>query len=199
MNALSSIFSLIDYRRWRYGWKYLCGQTPWVTGQTPSEVVAFIKSNPPGKALDVGCGTGTHAFTLARYGWEVMGVDFVPHAIRKACKRAAHHDLPVTFSRADITRPLDLGHRFDFALDIGCLFGLSDKGRECYAGNLARLLKPGAWYMLYAWLPWIKNGTPRGISPEAVENLFRDRFCRCRMDVVEEKGRAAAWYWYRRK
>lgn len=196
---LLPITSLINYRRWKYRWKYLCGQTPWESGQTPPEVFEFIKANPTGRALDLGCGIGTHCLTLAGHGWAVVGIDYVAHAVRLARKRAVRNGLPATFIHADITRPLSLGQRFDYALDIGCLFALNDHERECYASNLACFLKPGAWYMLCAWLPWMKNGKPRGISPDAVEKLLYDCFTRSRFAAGEEKGRAAAWYWYRRK
>lgn len=158
MNALSPISSLINHRRWKYRWRYLRGQTPWETDETPAEVLEFIAVNPPGKALDLGCGTGTHSLTLARHGWEVTGIEFVPGAVRVARKRAADCGLTPTFIQADVSRTVGLDGPFDFALDIGCLFTLNEKERECYARNIARLLKPGAWYMLYAWLPWMNNG-----------------------------------------
>jgi methylase of polypeptide subunit release factors len=49
---------------------------PWDTGISPPELIDFINSNPPGKALDIGCGTGTNAIRLAKEGWRVTGVDF---------------------------------------------------------------------------------------------------------------------------
>ena len=55
---------------------------PWDTNQTPPEVLDFIKHKPPGKALDLGCGTGTNAITLAKNDWQVVGIDFVSKAIR---------------------------------------------------------------------------------------------------------------------
>ena len=199
MSALLPLTSLISPRRWKYRWQYLCGRTPWETGQTPFEVIEFIDTHSPGKALELGCGTGTHCLTLARHGWAVTGIDDVATAIRRASKKAAGHGLPVSFVHADVTRPLSLGGHFDYALDIGCLFALDDHERRRYAANLARLLKPGACYMLYAWLPWVKNGKPRGISPETVETVLGHGFARYRMTVGEEKGRPSAWYWYRRK
>jgi hypothetical protein len=70
---------------------------------------------------------------------------------------------------------------------------------EFIVRNLARILRPGAWFMLYAWLPWMNHGKPRGISPETVEKLFRDGFSRSCFAVGEEKGRASAGYWYQRR
>ncbi len=53
---------------------------------------------------------------------------------------------------------------YDYVLDIGCLFTLKDAGRTKYAGELARLLRPQGWYMLYAWLPRRWKGRMAGIS-----------------------------------
>lgn len=74
-----------EYCRARY-WRR---QTPWDTQVTPPEVMEFIARTPPGKAVDLGCGTGTNAITLARHGWRVTGVDFVPKAILAARAKAA--------------------------------------------------------------------------------------------------------------
>ena len=38
---------------------------------------------PPGRALDLACGTGRHALHLARLGWQVTAVDISPEAIRE--------------------------------------------------------------------------------------------------------------------
>jgi len=196
---LTSNAHLLNPRSWPYQWRYLRGNTPWENGRTPSEVVDFINTHPPGRALDLGCGTGNHALTLAQHGWEVTGIDFAARAIRKARAQAARSVLPVTFILGDITRPGCLDGTYDFALDIGCLFALRSDERAAYAGNLSRLLKSGAWYLLFAWLPRFVAGKPRGISPEAVELLLAGGFSRSRMEIGVEKGVAAAWYWYRRR
>jgi len=196
---LTSNAHLLNRRSWLYQWRYLRGDTPWENGHTPAEVIDFINTHPPGRALDVGCGTGTHALALAQQGWEVTGIDFAARAIRKARAKAARNSLPVTFILGDITRPGCLDGVYDFALDIGCLFSLSSDERAAYTCNLSRLLKPGALYLLFAWLPRFVAGKPRGISPEAVDLLLAGSFSRFRMTIGEEKGVAAAWYWYRRR
>ena len=38
---------------------------------------------PPGRALDLACGTGRHAVYLARLGWQVTAVDISADAIRE--------------------------------------------------------------------------------------------------------------------
>ena len=89
--------------RWKFQWRYWRRQTPWDTQITPPEVMEFIARTPPGKALDLGCGTGTNAITLARHGWQVTGVDFASKAISAARRKAAGAGLKIDFHTADVT------------------------------------------------------------------------------------------------
>ena len=184
---------------WRFQCSYWRGQTPWDTQMTPPEVMEFIAQAPPGKALDLGCGTGTNAITLARHGWQVTGVDFVPRAIRTARRKAAEAGLKIEFHTADVTDLSMLTGGYDYVLDIGCLFTLGEKERVRYAEALARLLRPQGWYMLYAWLPRPWKGGGWGISAEEVESLLQADFTKMRMVMGEEKGHPSAWYWFQRR
>ncbi len=184
--------------RWAFEWRYLRGQTPWDTGITPPEVMEFLAQTPAGKALDLGCGTGTNAITLARHGWQVTAVDFSPRAIQKARQKAASAGLSIAFHVADVTNLSMLHGPYDYVLDIGCLDRKSHEGRRRYARELERLTAPSSWYMLYAWLPRPWRGSLWGISVEEVHSLFGSLFTRERYVIGEEKGHPSAWYWYRR-
>jgi 2-polyprenyl-3-methyl-5-hydroxy-6-metoxy-1,4-benzoquinol methylase len=182
-----------------FEWRYWRGHTPWDTNITPPEVMEFIAEATPGKALDLGCGTGTNAITLAHHGWQVTGVDFVPKAIRKAHRKAAVAALEIEFHVADVADLKMLAGAYDYVLDIGCLFTLKQNDRIRYARELARLLRSQGTYMLYAWLPRPWKGRIRGISVEEVESLLRHAFLLTRLVIGEEKGYPSAWYWYQRK
>ena len=47
-----------DQRR-SFSERYAAGDIPWDSGITPPEIHEVLKELPPGKALDLGCGTGT--------------------------------------------------------------------------------------------------------------------------------------------
>jgi len=189
---------MLNRRRWQFQWRYWRSQTPWDTGITPPEVVEFLSQNTAGRALDLGCGTGTNAISLAQHGWRVTGVDFVPSAIGEARRKAAAAGLIIDFVTADVTNLKNIRGPFDYALDIGCLFGLDVKERVKYVENLIHLLRPGALYMVYAWLPREWSGRMVGITEDQLESLLEKAFTRERMVLGKEKGSASAWYWYRR-
>jgi len=192
MGRFAQIF---NPRWWLFEWRYGRGRTPWDTEITPPEVVEFMEGARPGRALDLGCGTGTNAIALARIGWEVTGVDFVPKAIRKARRKGARAGLKIDFRVGDVADLGDLEGPFDYALDIGCLFTLRAEQRRMYAAGLSRLLRKGGHYMLYGWLPRLGRGRPFGISPEEVDALFVPAFARTRTVIGEERGEGSAWYW----
>ncbi|MGB7630397.1 MAG: class I SAM-dependent methyltransferase [Candidatus Deferrimicrobium sp.] len=185
--------------RWKFQWRYWCRKTPWDTQITPPEVMEFIARTPPGKALDLGCGTGTNAITLARHGWRVTGVDFIPKAVLAARDKAARSGLAIDFLVASVTDLSALSGPFDYVLDIGCLHTLKSEDRKQYAVNLSRLLGPHAWYMLYAWLPRPSEGGVVGISAEEVESLLREGLSKFRVAIGEESGNPSAWYWFQRR
>ena len=185
--------------RWKFQWRYWRRQTPWDTQITPPEVMEFIHRTPPGKALDLGCGTGTNAITLARHGWRVTGVDFIPKAVFTARAKAARSGLAIDFLVASVTDLSALSGPFDYVLDIGCLHALNADDRLRYVVNLSRLLRPQAWYMLYAWLPRPSEGVVVGISTEEVESLLRGNFSSARIAIGEENDNPSAWYWYQRR
>ena len=60
---------------------------PWDSGVSPPELFEFMAAHPAGRAIDLGCGTGTNVVTLAEHGWQVTGLDYSPRAIRIASAR----------------------------------------------------------------------------------------------------------------
>jgi SAM-dependent methyltransferase len=184
---------------WLY---YLRGRTPWDTNVTPPEVVHTIEGPPaltPGRALDLGCGTGTNVIYLAQHGWEVVGVDFINEAVQKARKKAQVAGVQARFLVGDVTqleKIEDLGNGFDFVLDIGCFHSLTPDGQARYAAGLADRLRPGATYLLYAWGPDSGVGGGRGFSSEEVKETFSPHLRAVRIQHGEERDRRSAWYWF---
>ena len=182
-----------------FQWRYFRGQTPWDTSITPPEVMEFIDKSRPGRALDLGCGTGTNAITLARHGWKVTGVDFASRAIKLARKKAAKTGLDIEFHMADVTDLSMLKEPYDYVLDIGCLFTLRKEDRKKYAENLIKLVKQKGVFMLYAWLPRPWRGGTWGMSPEDVDALLKSGFSMIRSVIGKEKDFPSAWYWFEKK
>ncbi len=190
--------NLLKSRWWRFEWRYWRRQTPWDTNITPPEVMRFIEQTPPGRALDLGCGTGTNAITLARHGWKVSAIDFSVKAIRQARRKADAAKLRIDFRLGDVADLSALNGPFDYALDIGCLFTLAMDARQRCVDGLARLLSSGSRYMLYAWLPSRFGDPIMGMTAEEVAALTAPYFVQDQMVTGKDGDKASAWYWFTR-
>ncbi len=83
----------------------------WKRDAPPAELIALVEGSralPAGRALDLGCGTGTDTIYLATHGWDVTGVDLTPKALAAARRNAAAGVAPRLIN-GDVTRLTDLG------------------------------------------------------------------------------------------
>lgn len=176
-------------RLWFSARYWLPGRPPWDTGITPPEVESFVGSHAPGRALDLGCGTGTNVVYLAAHGWRAVGVDFAARAIAKARARARDSAIAARceFLVGDVTR-LAVAGTFDLALDIGCLHSIDVSGRAGYAAGVTRAVRPGGTFLLYAFSP---GGIAVGLTRDDVRELFGAFEV---VDIEEGRGRPSAWY-----
>lgn len=154
---------------------------PWEFDPTPAELIEVADRLGPGRALELGCGTGRQAVELGRRGWEVTAVDYVPAAIDLAGSRAEQARTTARFLVGDVTC-LDertLGGPFDLVYDIKCFHGLSPSRRAPYAAGIHTLCRPGTSFLLWA-LPRSRGrrllGMPAGVDPAEVDHLFGDAF-----------------------
>jgi SAM-dependent methyltransferase len=181
--------------RLRFEWRYWIGRTPWDSGITPPEVLDFLQRTAPGRALELGCGTGTNAVALAQRGWQVTAIDFSWQAVQAARRKARQAGVTVRFLRRDATRLDDLPGPFDLAVDIGCFHSLDPQARPGYATSLARLLRPGATYLLYTFLDE-EDGWP---AEADIRRLYGPEFELARLEHGEFDGRTSGWFtWTRR-
>ena len=191
----------MDRKSWSFDLRYLLGRPPWDTEVTPPEVVELIErgSLRPGRALDLGCGTGTNCIYLARHGWEMVGIDFSLLAIRRARRKARRAGVDCQFYRGDVTDLAFLADPFDLALDIGCLHSLPPEGWGRYAAEVTRLVRPDSLYLLYAFTPRPDRSPTRGVAPQEVHSLFTPAFAVEREEIGKDPtGPRSAWYWLRR-
>jgi SAM-dependent methyltransferase len=167
--------------RMLYRLTYRLGTPRWDTGVPSPELEQLVQGMAPGRALDLGCGTGADVVHLAGHGWETTGVDFAPEAIAAARKRAAAAGVSAGFVHADASRLADAGVRgpFDLLLDIGCYHTIPASRRDAYVAGAAGAARPGADFYLAGIADpprlWRLLGA-RGIGAEEIKSRFGPYF-----------------------
>jgi SAM-dependent methyltransferase len=170
---------------------------PWDTNKTPPELFHFIETNPPGRALDLGCGTGTNVITLAEQGWQAIGIDFIQKAIRTARKKTRKARVTAQYKVGDVTKLNEIKGYFDLILDIGCYHSLDPTRREVYRDNLKVLLAPGGVFLIYLFVKPEQTLRGSGVTEREL-NLFSNFMnLESRQEGTERGLRKSLWLTYR--
>src|SRR5262245_4193792 len=137
---------------------------PWDSGVPEPVLIQSVESSalPLGRALDVGCGTGTNAIWLAQHGYEVLGVDLAPLAIEKA-RAKLPPGLSCRFATLDFLAEKPEGGPFQLVFDRGCFHVFeASADRAKLAAQVATVLAPeGMWLSLIG----STEGPPREMGP----------------------------------
>ena len=151
---------------------------PWDIGAAQPALLELVRSFPPaGPVLDVGCGSGDLAIALAKDGYQVLGIDFVPAAIDQARTKAARLPAKVRdrleFSVGDAFRPSLLGRWFAAVVDSGFFHLFEPEDGDRFAAELSRVLVPGGRYYLLSFaLTFPVPNTPRAVSEAEIRARF---------------------------
>ncbi len=172
---------------------------PWDSGISPPELLEFIKEKPTGRAIDLGCGTGTNLITLAHHGWDVTGVDVAILALHKARRKAKAANAQVNLKLRDVSKLRGIHGPFDLALDMGCFHNLSERQRD-YLDRLDEILTPSGYWLLYAHLR-PADGTPsaHGLAPAEFESAAVRFDLVWRKDSHDKIGWDSMWALFQKK
>ncbi|MFD7091147.1 class I SAM-dependent methyltransferase [Streptomyces sp. NPDC059896] len=176
---------------------YREGKPPWDSGVTPPELVASTEGPDalaPGRALELGCGTGTNAVYLARHGWQVAAVDLVDRAVRQAREKTAAAGADVTVLCGDATRLDEVGvpGPYDLFFDLSCYCGIPPHRRDAYAAGLTKRAAPGARLLMFGYGP---EAFPDPISGVTADELGA-RFTGWQLDEVTPGTNPVPTFWF---
>jgi len=154
---------------------YFLRKARWDSGISPPELIEHLNVSSPGKALDLGCGTGTNAITMAQLGWDVVGIDISTRAIKAARRKAKSAGLDIVFVQGDVIKLNGIKGPFDLVLDIGCFHILTYRSQKRYIANLQQILHPDGTFLLYTHLD--KESVDD--APLTAEDKIREFFQEC--------------------
>src|SRR5262245_26452146 len=157
---------------------YRVGLVFWQRSSPPADLVALIEGPSalsPGRALDLGCGTGTDTIYLATHGWDVTAVDMVPKALATARRNATAAGVAPWFIEGDVTklRDIGVGDAYRLLLDFGCFHTLPDDRRRAYVASVAGAAAPGGTLLLYGFRrPPKAAAMHAGVTTDEVKHRF---------------------------
>ena len=191
---------------WAKDWRDL----PWAHEEPTLLLANICQVRKPGRALDIGCGAGTDSVALAKQGWDVTALDFMPKALEYTQQRAKAAGVSVTPIEADITEWV-APQTYDLVLDHGLLHNMDPVRHPAYRERLLKAIGEDGDFILLHWHPRYPNQPngkmgPRRVSRENILSFFAPElqerfFAREEFEELPDivgGGMTQAYYWFRR-
>jgi tellurite methyltransferase len=174
----------MDLAEWYERYQAEGESAPELTSTATPLLVECVSGLPPGRALDLACGTGRNALWLAQRGWGVTAVDGSPAAIDALRRRATQMNVPVNATLADL-------EKMDFAiapeswdLIAICYYSQRNLFETCKRGvvpggyivSIALRVEPG------------KENSPFRLQPGELRSYFED------FEVVHDREGRDLWH-----
>jgi SAM-dependent methyltransferase len=146
----------------------------WDVGRPSRYLVQAVTDGAvqPGRAIVLGCGTGTNAIYLASQGFDVTAVDVAPTALSLARDKARKAAVTVRWVLADVLA-LPRLEPFDLVFDRGCYHHIRRYDAPGYVETTRRLSHTGTRVLI---LGSRYTGSNRGGPPPIKEEEIRDDF-----------------------
>ena len=152
---------------------------PWYTPDLDRDIEEALATNrlSDSRVLDLGTGPATQAMKLAKRGFQVIGTDISPSAIRKAESAAKAAGLAIEFRVDDILRSKLETNLVDVIVDRGVFHVLPPEKRPVYVETVHRVLRPKGRLFLKCFSDK-EPGTfgPYRIPAKDLRREFRERF-----------------------
>ena len=105
-----------------------------------------------GELLELGCGTGRHAFALSRLGWQVDGYDRSPEMVARARRQSVKGGRKPSFGVGDMVN-LRTGRTYDGVISLFHVLGYQTSNRQLTGSiqTAAVHLRPGGLFLFDFW------------------------------------------------
>jgi SAM-dependent methyltransferase len=186
-----------DRRDWDEIYRGPREELPWDTGAPSEELVRTVERGEVGvgRALDVGCGTGTEAVYLAGKGFTVSAIDVSKVAIGIAEEKARKAGAEVAFAVASALHiPFKAGC-FSVVNDRGCFHVFSPEHRRAFSEEVHRVIEEGGLYLMRCFSEKAEpiDEGPYRLSRAEIQETFSDRFEISRIREIVLRGRQGSY------
>ena len=160
-----SIGPMWDRRYREHGWSSV----------PDGHLVELVAHLTPGRAIDLGCGTGRNAVWLARTGWRVTGVDASGVGLDRALEQATSEGLSLETVQADLVDFVPAPSSFD--LVVVANIHLLPTQRDAFFARAATAVVPGGHlFVVGHHVDALGKSGPPVLERLFDEDFFRDRF-----------------------
>ncbi len=114
------------------------------------------KKKVKGSLLDLGCGNGRNTIFFAKKGFDSLGMDFAPSAIKVCQSNTRKNKSKAKFISGDVLS-YNFKSKFDVVIDCGCLHHVRKQFWNKYRKNLLKTIKEGGYFYLHGISDSVKN------------------------------------------